>query len=62
MQATFENSDLWDSDRYDDSDSLDSRNDYGGQSSSNQWHTFPSKAGVTWNFYVFTSTNACCNW
>ena len=48
MQATFENSDLSDSDSDDDSDPSDSRYDYGGQSSSNQWETLSSRAGVTW--------------
>ena len=36
MQATLENSDLSESDSDDDSDPPDFRNDYGGQSSSNQ--------------------------
>ena len=47
MQATFENSDLSDSNCDDDSDPSDSRNDYGGQSSSNQWNTLSSWARVT---------------
>ena len=48
MQATLENSDLSESDSDDDSDPPDFRNDYGGQSSSNQWDTLSSRAGVTW--------------
>ena len=47
MQATLENSDLSESDSDDDSDPPDFRNDYGGQSSSNQWDTLSSRAGVT---------------
>ena len=39
MQASFENFDLSDSDS-DDSEPPDFRNDYGGQSSSNQWDNF----------------------
>ena len=50
MQATFENSDLWNSDRDYDSDSPDSRNDYAGQSFSNQWDTLSSRASVTWKW------------
>ena len=46
-QATLENSDLSESDSDDDSDPPDFRNDYGGQSSSNQWDTLSSRAGVT---------------
>ena len=46
MQATFKNSYLLDSNNGDDSDPLDSRNDYEGQSSSNQWDTFSSRAGL----------------
>ena len=56
MQATFENSDLSDSDSDDDSDPPDSRNDYGEQSSSNQWDTLSSRAGVTWK-RVSSTTN-----
>ena len=55
MQATFENFDLSDSDSDDDSDPLDSRNDYGGRSSSNQWDTLSSRAGVTWKQFSGTT-------
>ena len=48
FQATLENSDLSDSDSDDDSDPPDSRNDFGGQSSSNQWGTLSSRADVTY--------------
>ena len=48
MQAAFENFDLSDSDSDDDSEPPDFRNDYGGQSSSNQWDTLSSRAGVPW--------------
>ena len=48
MQATFENSDLSDSDSDDDREPPDSINDYEGQSSSNQWGTLSSRADVVW--------------
>ena len=48
MQATFENSNLLDSDSDNDSDPPDFRNDYEGQSSSNQWDPLSSRAGNTW--------------
>ena len=48
MQAIFENFRVSDSDSDDDSDLLGSRNDYGGQSSSNQWDTLSSRSSVTW--------------
>ena len=50
MQATFKNFDLSDSNSDNDSDPPDSRNDYGGQSSSNQWDTLSSRAVVRLTF------------